>query len=285
MKEIKNDLNLVKDDLDSVKNDLSSFNKTVSDIERDLSSLNDSMNRISDNVEAHDNHMTTELMELDQNLQQNFTLQLQNSYGYITSHQCGGTGGWRRVVYLNFTDPNTPCPSGWQVTSHSNTPCGRVSTGSTCDSVTFPVSGGDYTRVCGRIIAYQDNSPDAMWAYTRGVATTIDNSYVDGVSLTHGSPRQHIWTFAAGFPRFMIAIFLMSVPVMLPSILPSHHLWVKTISVNQDVTQGYGNRSLQHSIPTILSGMEMAVLPTVHVAHLTILHISLNNSPTLPLMI
>jgi hypothetical protein len=24
----------------------------------------------------------------------------------------------------------------------------------------------------------------------------IDGSYVDGVSLTYGSPRQHIWTFA-----------------------------------------------------------------------------------------
>ena len=28
--------------------------------------------------------------------------------------------------------------------------------------------------------------------------TTIDGAYVSGVSLTHGSPRQHIWTFAAG---------------------------------------------------------------------------------------
>ena len=27
---------------------------------------------------------------------------------------------------------------------------------------------------------------------------TIDDVYVDGVSLTHGNPRQHIWTFAAG---------------------------------------------------------------------------------------
>ena len=50
MKEIKNDLN-------SVKNELSSLNRTVI-------SLNDSMNRISDNVEAHDNHVTNELMEL-----------------------------------------------------------------------------------------------------------------------------------------------------------------------------------------------------------------------------
>jgi hypothetical protein len=26
---------------------------------------------------------------------------------------------------------------------------------------------------------------------------TIDGNYVDGVSLTHGHPHQHIWTFAA----------------------------------------------------------------------------------------
>ena len=30
---------------------------------------------------------------------------------------------------------------------------------------------------------------------------------------------------------------LVSVLVMLPSILPHHHLWVETISVNQDITQ------------------------------------------------
>ena len=190
LKEIKNELN-------SVKNDLSSLNKTVI-------SLNDSMNRISDNVEAHDNHVTTELMELDQNLQQNFSLQLKNSYGYISPiHTCGGTGGWRRVVYLDMTDPNTTCPSGWQLTSHSNRTCGRVSSAwYTCDSVTFPVSGGDYTRVCGRIIAYQDGSAEGFENYDNGRVTTIDGAYVDGVSLTHGSPRQHIWTFAVGRSEF-----------------------------------------------------------------------------------
>ena len=211
MKEIKNDFNSVKDDFNSVKNDLSNLNRTVSNLSGDLelcekvnmlredtsslkgelSSLNDSMNRISDNVEAHDNHVTNELMELDQNLQQNFTLQLKNSYGYITAppiHTCGGTGGWRRVVYLNFTDPNTTCPSGWQLTSHSKRTCGRVSTGQfTCDSVTFPACGGDYTRVCGRIIAYQDLSTGAFEPYNDGVVTTIEGSYVTGVSLTHGS--------------------------------------------------------------------------------------------------
>ena len=29
------------------------------------------------------------------------------------------------------------------------------------------------------------------------ILATID-SYIDGVSLTHGQPRQHIWSFAAG---------------------------------------------------------------------------------------
>ena len=109
-------VNMLRDDTSSLKGD--------------LSSLNDSMNRISDNVEAHDNHVTTELMELDQNLQQIFSLQLENSV-----YTCGGTGGWRRVAYLNFTDPNTTCPEGWQLTSHSKRTCGKVS--SSCDSVTF----------------------------------------------------------------------------------------------------------------------------------------------------
>ena len=172
-----------------------SMRADISCIKEDLSSLNDLMNRISDNVEEHEDHMTTELMNLDRNLQQNFTLKM----NYRTVHTCGGTGGWRRVVYLDMTDNTTNCPSGWQLTGHSKRTCGRVSSGHlTCDSVTFPVSGGDYTRVCGRINAYQYRATDAFEAYDDGLRTTINGSYVSGVSLTHGSPRQHIWTFAAG---------------------------------------------------------------------------------------
>ena len=48
--------------------------------------------------------------------------------------------------------------------------------------------------------------------------------------------------------------------------------------MNQDKIQEIEEPSFQ----MILSGMEMAVLPAVHVAHSTILHISLNNSPALP---
>ena len=113
---------------------------------------------------------------------------------------CGGTGGWRRVVYLNMTDSNTNCPSGWQLTSHSKRTCGKVNSSRfACDSVFFPVSGGDYTSVCGSIRAYQYSGMDGFEAYHDGEVTTIEGAYVAGVSLTHGSPRQHIWTFAAGY--------------------------------------------------------------------------------------
>ena len=64
---------------------------------------------------------------------------------------CGGTGGWRRTVYLDMTNPNTNCPSGWNMTGYKTT-CGRTTDGSeTCDSVFFPVSGGPYNQVCSRI--------------------------------------------------------------------------------------------------------------------------------------
>ena len=101
-------------------------------------------------------------------------------------------------IYLDMTDPNTDCPSGWRETDYSKRTCGRVRYGwYTCDSVTFPVSGGEYSQVCGRIKAYQKGHPTGFYGYSRGYNTT-DEAYFGGVAVMHGSPRQHIWTFAAG---------------------------------------------------------------------------------------
>ena len=176
-----------------------SIREDLSCIKEDLSSLNETMNRINDHMEEYDNHVTTEPTMINECLQPNVTQPPNND----SLHTCGGTGGWRRVVYLDMTDPNTNCPSGWQLTSHSKRTCGRVSTGRlTYDSVTFPVSGGYYTRVCGKIRAYQFGGTDGFEAYDDGEVTTIDGAYVSGVSLTHGRPRQHIWTFAAGYSEY-----------------------------------------------------------------------------------
>ena len=137
-------------------------------------------------------------VQLHQNMQDNITQQLETIKDCIESppvYTCGGTGGWRRVVYLDVTDPHTTCPSGWKMTGYAKRTCGKVSSGSrNCDSATFPVSGGQYSRICGRIAAYQWGEPDAF--ANRG--RSIDEAYACGVSVTHGTPRNHIWTFAAG---------------------------------------------------------------------------------------
>ena len=114
-------------------------------------------------------------------------------------YTCGDTGGWRRAVYLDMTDPNTNCPSGWNMTGYSKRTCGRANSSSlSCDSVFFPVSGGPFSQVCGRIRAYQYGVPEAFSAYNYEGQSTISSAYVSGVALIYGSPQQHIWTFAVG---------------------------------------------------------------------------------------
>ena len=156
----------------------------------------------SDHQEIQTNISDVQCMDTQQRLLSNLTHQLETIKDCIESpsvYSCGGTGGWRRVVYLDMTDPHTTCPSGWNMTGYSKRTCGRNSTGAyTCSSATFPVSGGEYSRVCGRIKAYQWGDTLAFLTYHYGIVTTIDGPYACGVSVTHGTPRNHIWTFVAG---------------------------------------------------------------------------------------
>ena len=174
----------------------------LTQLQTSLTSTNSKLITLStttDQLSTDHQHIIEELSQL-QNLSKNLSCTQENmDHNAMGPYACGGTGGWRRVVYLDMTDPSTTCPSGWQLTGHSKRTCGKVSTQSlACDSVTFPVSGGEYSRVCGRIKAYQYSRTDAFEAYHLGRVTTIDGAYVAGVSLTHGNPQRHIWTFAAG---------------------------------------------------------------------------------------
>ena len=115
-------------------------------------------------------------------------------------YTCGGTGGWRRAVYLDMTDLNTNCPPGWSETDYPKRTCGRASATDVyniCDSAYFRVSGGEYSQVCGKIRAYQWGWTPAFYGNRAG-HSSIDEDYFTGVAVMHGSPRQHIWTFAAG---------------------------------------------------------------------------------------
>ena len=62
-----------------------------------------------------------------------------------------------------------------------------------CSAVFIPVNALNYSKVCGKVRAYQVSSTDSFSSRS----TDINGAYLDGISLTYGSPRQHIWSFAA----------------------------------------------------------------------------------------
>ena len=116
---------------------------------------------------------------------------------------CGGiTGGWMRVANVDMKNTSHECPQGLrEITKESKRLCTKNITTAGCSSAIFDVYGTEYTHVCGKVIGYQDNTPDTFYHYHANPNTvTIDDAYVDGVSLTHRhgmNPRKHIWTFAA----------------------------------------------------------------------------------------
>ena len=107
---------------------------------------------------------------------------------------------WMRVTSLDFSNASTSCPSGLQEHVFSGIRTCRIeSSEAACPSVMLSTSGVEYTKVCGKILAYQFSSTGAFITSS----SDIDGSYVDGVSLTHGNtPRNHIWTFAAALDEF-----------------------------------------------------------------------------------
>lgn len=111
---------------------------------------------------------------------------------------CGLATGWMRVAYLNMSDPLYECPPGLQTITVDNIrSCGRQETsasGGSCHSVFFPTYTLPYSHICGRVYGYQEGGVNALLAAN---SLTLEDPYVDGVSLTYSSPRKHIWTFAA----------------------------------------------------------------------------------------
>ena len=77
--------------------------------------------------------------------------------------------------------------------------CGRpVSTAASCASVNISANGQSFMKVCGRISAYQHASPDSHYGgghYNHIPGNQINEPYLDGVSITVGTPREHIWSF------------------------------------------------------------------------------------------
>ena len=114
------------------------------------------------------------------------------------SRSCGGvTGGWRRVVELDMTNSSQQYPSALRQCNDDNICTCGTDPDVLCTSITFLVNFLSYSKVCGKIRGHQVGSPDSSGVGGSHRSNDIDTNYLDGVSLTHGSPRQHIWSFAA----------------------------------------------------------------------------------------
>ncbi len=108
--------------------------------------------------------------------------------------RCGqGDNTWTQVGHLDMTNSSQSCPPAWDTINTTNVRgCGRRQTsGGSCDSVFYSTRGMQYSKVCGRIIAYQFGHPEGFIQRINN----ISSYYIHGVSLTHGLPRKHVWSF------------------------------------------------------------------------------------------
>ena len=129
---------------------------------------------------------------------------LNEVYCYMDGSNCGG-GVWTRIAHYNMSEPNAVCPNGLAFHQYSNIDhplCARPKESySGCISLFFPSNGLSFSYVCGRIRGYQYNSPDGFYPNIGDESNDINDRYVDGYSITYGSPRQHIWSFAGGLEQ------------------------------------------------------------------------------------
>ena len=117
---------------------------------------------------------------------------------FNTAFTHGQPGGWTRVANVNMTERDSECPEGLEILTQPRRMCRKTIATAGCSSATFSTQGLEYKKVCGKVIGYQYYSTDAFNPYHGNQALTIDDVYVEGVSITYGcSPRQHIWTFAS----------------------------------------------------------------------------------------
>ena len=99
---------------------------------------------------------------------------------------CGNvTGGLTRVAILNNKTRPLLCTDDF--TTDENTRCIRSNEGAGCSNIVFPVMNISYSHICGTVQAFWFGTPDG---FTGSSSTTINDNYVDGISLTYGTSNK-----------------------------------------------------------------------------------------------
>ena len=124
-----------------------------------------------------------------------------NVYCDMEGTNCDGSGGWMRIANIDMTDDTQSCEGVWTEYSQPQSGvrvCMKASSG--CSISYFYAQGVPYTQVCGRVRGYQYGSAEGFRPYLQSGSTGIsaDGAYLDGVSITYGNPRAHIWSYVSG---------------------------------------------------------------------------------------
>ena len=107
--------------------------------------------------------------------------------------KCGDIeGGWMQIVDVDMNRDDS-CPGTWHKITNPRRLCVGSSSGE-CASSHFYVDGVNYQHICGQAKGYQKGTMDAFHSRLQ----SVDTIYVDGISITIGSPRKHVWTYAVG---------------------------------------------------------------------------------------
>ena len=111
--------------------------------------------------------------------------------------ECGGhKGDWMRIANVDATRGDD-CPSGWTNITTPVVACISANSEAGCHSTNFSTANMPYSRVCEMVVGYHKDSLDGF-ATLEFPAKSINGPYVDGISITYGNPRKHIWTYGIG---------------------------------------------------------------------------------------
>lgn len=106
----------------------------------------------------------------------------------------GQVGGWMRLAIVNkSSNTESFCSPGLTFVHQPKVACTHPP--QRCSSKVLPVHGVQYSTVCGRLLASQQGTTDGLGT-TNADVNNLNGVYFDGVSITHGNPRKHIWSFA-----------------------------------------------------------------------------------------
>ena len=89
------------------------------------------------------------------------------------------------------------CPGDLQLHQTPMRYCGGMPLQSA--KANFSTLGIIYSQVCGRMIGYQIGNPNAFSPYVND-QIRLDH-VLDGVLISYGEKREHIWAYVAGWQR------------------------------------------------------------------------------------